>query len=254
LLLIAVQYPFTLLAITMGGITQTQVSAVYLGLTAYLVLLAGFGLLCSTIGSNNRSAATFMIAGLSVYVLVPLATASVVTYLQRRGMSAAAAHSNSVGPVSRGGFPVLRVSADGWILTTGFGEARFSWQVISNLTAGLLCCGLAWGLFGVFSRQPGRKRSRGPGGAQSQPIPLVFTPAAPGEPAGLEGFLFRLRRTGDDSVRLAFCLGLYVIALFQNGYRSGGPGNLYMDVSFLSGLPVAGGRDRRRPGAVALAA
>lgn len=71
LLLIAIQYPFTLLAITMGGVSPAQVQAVYVGLGSYMVLLAGGGLLCSTLAPRTRTAGTWMVVALFVYGLVP---------------------------------------------------------------------------------------------------------------------------------------------------------------------------------------
>ena len=49
MLLLLVQFPFTLLAITLGGVTLNQVLAAYCSLTAYMVLLANVGLLCSVV-------------------------------------------------------------------------------------------------------------------------------------------------------------------------------------------------------------
>ena len=72
LLLIAVQYPFTLLAVTMGGVTQHQVWSTYLGLMAYIVMLAGVGLCCSTLSDRNRTASFRLIIALVIYWVVPL--------------------------------------------------------------------------------------------------------------------------------------------------------------------------------------
>src|SRR5258708_7655032 len=56
LLLIAVQYPFVLLAVTMGGVMNAQVWAMTLALLAYMVFLVGFGLLCSTLARRSQTA------------------------------------------------------------------------------------------------------------------------------------------------------------------------------------------------------
>lgn len=229
MLLIAVQYPFTLLAVTMGGVTQAQVSAVYLGLAAYLVFLAGFGLLCSTIGSNNRSAAAYMTLGLATYLLVPRLAASVLAYLASNRMAVTIQARAILEPIAR--FSVFEQM--GWILTTGYGDPSFSWQVISNLSTGLLCFGLAWALFGLFSRQPGTEVMTRGLIARSRGRLRWFSPGRPwANPFAWKDYYFVSGGLGMIPVRLAFCLGLYGIALMQNGFRSGGPGNLYMDVSF----------------------
>jgi ABC-type transport system involved in multi-copper enzyme maturation permease subunit len=228
LLLIAVQYPFTLLAVTMGGVTQAQVSAVYLGMTAYLVLLAGFGLLCSTIGSNNRIAATYMTIGLSAYVLIPRLAAALFAFLTRNGVVGVIQASAILDPIIR--FSVFEQM--GWILTTGFGDPRFSWQVISNLSAGLLCFGLAWALFGLFSRQPGTESTTRGLIARSHGRLRWFSPGRPwANPFVWKDYYFVSGGLGMIPARLAFCLALYGVALMQNG-MSGSPGNLYMDVDF----------------------
>jgi len=71
LLLIAVQYPFTLLAVTLGGVTQDQVRSVYVAVFAYMVLLAGAGLLCSTLARRNRTASMRLMIVIAVYLALP---------------------------------------------------------------------------------------------------------------------------------------------------------------------------------------
>ena len=54
LLLLAVEFPFVLLSITLGGVTMPQVIAMAVALSAYLVFVANLGLLCSVVASNTR--------------------------------------------------------------------------------------------------------------------------------------------------------------------------------------------------------
>jgi len=68
-LLIALQVPFTLLTITIGGVAWTQVIAVYVGLFTYLVLIAGIGLFASTMSDTSRSAVGLSAALVFVYLL-----------------------------------------------------------------------------------------------------------------------------------------------------------------------------------------
>ena len=65
ILLLLVQLPFTLLAITLGGVTLNQVIAAYFSLMAYMVLLANVGLLCSVIKrrGGSSSSVTLLVAG-----------------------------------------------------------------------------------------------------------------------------------------------------------------------------------------------
>ena len=87
LLLIVVQYPFTLLSITLGGVADAQVRAAYVGLSAYLLWLAGWGVLCSTVSRNSRAATRLMVVGLIAYWLLPYFAGQYYGSLVRGGMS-----------------------------------------------------------------------------------------------------------------------------------------------------------------------
>ncbi|HEY4260669.1 MAG TPA: hypothetical protein VGM98_10925, partial [Schlesneria sp.] len=229
LLLVAVQYPFTQLAVTMGGVTQAQISAAYLGLAAYLILLSGFGLLCSTIGSNNRSAAAWMIGGLVIYILIPRLAAFILVYLTRTRAIGSTTFSPILECIAR--FSVFEQM--GWMLTTGFGESGLSWQVISNLSAGLLCFGFAWALFGLCSRQTGTESTTRGVLARSHGRLRWFSPGRPwSNPFLWKDYYFVSGGLAMIPARLVFCLSLYAITLMQTNYSIRGPRNLYMDVSF----------------------
>jgi len=145
-LLMVAQYPFTLLAITFGGITQHQIRATYVAMFAYMVLLSGTGLLCSTISKNNRTAAIRLFVIVLFYWLIPLACRRIL--------------------VDYPGLPVSLIKALVFVsescvflqisptMTTGFNESVWSTQVISNLIAGIICYPLSWSLFGFTSREP----------------------------------------------------------------------------------------------------
>ncbi|MBC8115539.1 MAG: hypothetical protein H7062_14235, partial [Candidatus Saccharimonas sp.] len=130
LLLVAVQYPFTLLAVTMGGVTPGQVSAAYIGLTAYMLLLAGYGLLCSTFSPRSRSAGTWMILGILAYVIVPYACSETLRYLASRSLLTAGTtfHSSLLWVSSISVF-----LQTGEILTSSYGQSPWSVQAVSNL-------------------------------------------------------------------------------------------------------------------------
>ena len=55
-LLIAIQFPFTLLTITLGGVNWHQVTAAYLLLSACAFLMAGIGVFASTVCRTGRAA------------------------------------------------------------------------------------------------------------------------------------------------------------------------------------------------------
>lgn len=63
--LLWIQFPFTLLAVTLGGITVSQIVAVYVMLFAFAFFVANVGLLCSVVfpRSGKSSAFVFLILG-----------------------------------------------------------------------------------------------------------------------------------------------------------------------------------------------
>lgn len=156
LLLFAIQVPFLLLSITMGGVTPLQVWAVTMALFAYLVLLSGYGLLCSTLSSNSRTAAKWMCIGLVACFLISLA-ARTISFRLARGIVAGAVTGASWGTLRDVLSAVAQLSVFlrvEEILATGFGQSIISTQVVSNLVIGVLCAGLAWALFGVVEKNP----------------------------------------------------------------------------------------------------
>ncbi|WP_397571036.1 ABC transporter permease [Schlesneria sp. T3-172] len=155
MLLIAAQYPFVLLAVTMGGVMQSQVWSVTVALVAYLIFLAGFGLLCSTLAPNSKSASTWMVIGLLAYFFIPMLAGYWSFVHANWQMSQGGSTSTTVGwqlveAISR----VSVFTQMSQILTTGFGETALSIQVISNVLMGIFCSALAWLCFGIATRSP----------------------------------------------------------------------------------------------------
>src|SRR5262249_47455071 len=87
-LLLLVQFPFTLLAITLGGVTLGQVLAAYFSLTAYMVLLANVGLLCSVVFQRGGMASIITGLVLVVYLLAGAGVRAVTLGLVNSGLVA----------------------------------------------------------------------------------------------------------------------------------------------------------------------
>lgn len=156
LLLIGVQFPFVLLAVTMGGIMPSQIWAVTISLLAYMIFLAGFGLLCSTLALRSQTAAKWMIVGLVLYVLIPVLAQQWST---AQAMSAVAqgkivTQQTLLHTLVEGIGHLCIFSELGQILATGFAETAFGIQVISNTLIGVICAGLSWLWFGVAASNP----------------------------------------------------------------------------------------------------
>jgi len=69
--LIAVQFPFTLLAITLGGVTQAQVNAVYVALFLHLLSVGTYSLLASVYCRNTGTACRVAFLALFFRWLIP---------------------------------------------------------------------------------------------------------------------------------------------------------------------------------------
>jgi len=150
-LLLSVQLPFTFLAITLGGVTTHQILAAYLALLAFAVMLAGLGGLMSTLCSRSNLAASTMTAMLGAFYAGPWLTQKLLTTLLQRGWITSAVHA----PVDR----VCAVFEDAstWktintILATNYDGALISYQVVTNLGAGVVLFGLSWLLFDRCTR------------------------------------------------------------------------------------------------------
>lgn len=154
-LLLALQYPFTLLAITLGGLTREQIYSAYAALLAYTILLANLGLLSSVLSRRSRTAAgltTLMMVG---YIFIPLFAIAGHEEIQHRIMM----HDLtwiSIGPMCQS---VLM-----WIYKTSIfvqlsdaantdHEFSLTPQLISNSIGGLVLFLISWGLFGLVSHE-----------------------------------------------------------------------------------------------------
>ncbi|MEI8379219.1 MAG: hypothetical protein WCJ09_03765 [Planctomycetota bacterium] len=141
LLLITVQYPFTLLAVTMGGVTQSQVQAAYIGLIGFTLLMAGVGVLCSTIASSSRKAGTALVVILGLYVTIPFVCQALLAQmgLQR---SMVVYGLQYVAKMSL----FIQIEKN---LTSGWGDSPWSVQLMTNAFVGVACFLGAWGCFGL---------------------------------------------------------------------------------------------------------
>ena len=71
-LLIVIQFPFTIVAITLGGVSWSQVSAAYVALAAYLWLLAAIGIAASVLQPTGGKAARWTAIIVIAYVMPSL--------------------------------------------------------------------------------------------------------------------------------------------------------------------------------------
>jgi hypothetical protein len=148
LLMLAATLPFTLLAITLGGISARQVFASYATLGAYLVLLANIALLASVI--SPRSAIASVVTGTLVFGTPTLSglLTSAATWLPKLPIggrvSGLIPWLTSAGQFLGTLSPFTRLNE---ILSTGFSGPLLTAQFWGSLGLALGCLLLGWVLF-----------------------------------------------------------------------------------------------------------
>lgn len=147
-MLLIVQFPFMLLAVTLGGVTPHQILAAYVALLAFMALLANVALVFSTICERGGSAAGLTTLLLVLYATTPSFAPALTAELTRVGLPQSTWYGQSL-------FQLLEWSAESsvywrihWrIMETGFNEPIISTQVMTNSVGGLICFCIAWLVF-----------------------------------------------------------------------------------------------------------
>ena len=150
LLLLLVQLPFALLAITLGGVSQHQILAAYVLLCAHVLFVYGLALLCSVLASRSGLAARMTGLSLLGYYLLPWLCLS--AFSGGRGSQAAGGGDNAL---LAGVLWVAQNSA--WIginatTTTGFDEPLFGTPALLTLAMAGILYALAAAAFGPCTR------------------------------------------------------------------------------------------------------
>ena len=154
LMLLAVQVPFTMLAITLGGVSLGQVLSAYLVLASYMLFVCGLALVGSVVCRRTTQASLLTLLGLLLFFFGPLIQYGVVNELVRKGS------------LSRGD---LVVTSSLWIheqfanasalgalqatMVTGFEFSEIRFPVVSNLVLSGVFFLVAWLCFNPFNRE-----------------------------------------------------------------------------------------------------
>jgi hypothetical protein len=162
-LLFAAQFPFTLLSITLGGVTLRQILAAYLSIGAFLVLVSNLALFASVMCRRTSSASVLTgLVLLLFFGFAPLSHAAAYLPVWLDWLPATNRWTDSILAVRKvvlEASPFIRVE---FLLTRhGLGPLA-GFQVWSNLGVAAACFLLAWALFNVFC---GEQREAGPGRA-----------------------------------------------------------------------------------------
>ncbi len=148
IVLVSIQFPFTWLTVTLGGVSWEQIWSSYLMLLAHLVLVGNLGLLSSVLNANSAKACAWTFGTMIAVRILPAFCWAGLTLFAERGwlaMSTANTFWEKVGA------PLHSWSASGrlWgeILSTSFKGDAWSPQVVSNLIGGAVLFCIAWLIF-----------------------------------------------------------------------------------------------------------
>jgi ABC-type transport system involved in cytochrome c biogenesis permease component len=152
-LLIAIQYPFTIVAITLGGVSWAQVYAAYIALAAYLWFLAMIGITVSVFQPNGGKAAQWTAIIVAAYSLPYFFLWAFGTLWGWKALQA-------LWPISLP-MRMLEITESGfqdspWCLAVGFGAV-----------VGLICLIASWLSFDRFALTEARN---------DRPLGLKLTP------------------------------------------------------------------------------
>ena len=154
LLLLLAQLPFTLLAVTLGGVSLTQIFAAYVALFSYLILLSSVALFASVACPRTSSAAVLTGGLLFVMFVVPYWLMAWIGIWVKLGILIDGNwFVRGVNLVCAGlvnAAPFTRINA---ILTTGFAGKIVSYQCVADLVLGAAFFVLAWLSFERFARE-----------------------------------------------------------------------------------------------------
>ena len=143
LLILAVQLPFTLLAVTLGGVLPRQVLAMYASLAAYAMLLANLGLLCSVISRSSAVATGWAAILLGLYFVgIPEVNDAWQAAVQGQAINA----NSETARLIQSAVSSLR-DASIWYRISDVLNARFAGRVWSDhVSISLAAAGMLFGL------------------------------------------------------------------------------------------------------------
>lgn len=150
LCLLAAQFPFTIIAVTFGGISLGQVVASYCTVAAFTFLLCNLALLGSVLSRGVAGAAAFSIVVIGLLLAcIPLLHA--IEWLGTNYLH----WKVSLDEVASGIWAATPIARLQEVLRTGYSGGAIGWQVLTNIGFGVVCFLLAWAAFQRFcDREP----------------------------------------------------------------------------------------------------
>lgn len=153
MLLVAAQFPFTVLALTLGGVSLRQVLAAYLTLLAYTVFVSNLGLFWSVVFKRTGNAAGMTGISLLLFFITPPLGGLMLRSLVAVGLLAETSWVHAAVQlflrILSNGSPYQRIST---VLGTGFAASVAGAQVAIDAAIGIGFFLLSWLSFDAFTR------------------------------------------------------------------------------------------------------
>lgn len=150
LMLLSIQLPFTFLSITLGGISTEQVLAAYASLISFSILLAGVGMLLSTVCSRSTLSTALMTGLLLAFYLVPLFGREIARISIRLG--SANFWVKAFNRICEELIYLSPFESMGRVLSTGYSGGVLTTQFVVHLMVGGGSILLSWMLFDRCTR------------------------------------------------------------------------------------------------------
>jgi len=151
LLLLIIQIPFAMLAITLGGVGLPQIVSGYAILVSYMLLICGLAVFCSTICRRTGSA-----GGLTLIVLIAMQTMPAwfpgVQYLVEQRLGVGGGVTEAMAWLNDWLMATSPMVALQRVMTNGYTAWWLPAPTIGNAVGGLMWFLLAWAAFNRFNR------------------------------------------------------------------------------------------------------
>jgi hypothetical protein len=237
MLLLAAQIPFTVVAVTLGGISLGQIAAAYCTLGAYTFLLCNVALLGSVLARRTFGAAVFSVLVIALLLSAGPLLGVLAHKLQSRGMSTAL---DGVAGMLWNATPIARLFE---VLGTGFSGSPIGCQVASNLVFGAACFLLAWALFERFCDRASEEAGKSPDKALRTLNPRPHRQPRPHKhPLAWKDYHFLYGGKIGLRVRTCGYVGILVIAVcysFAGGTSVGISSAAFQLVAFIFSIDIA---------------
>ena len=157
MMLLLVQFPFALLAVTLGGMAPEQIAICYVLLCSFLFFCANLGLFASVIARNNTRAALLTVFLGWLYLWSP---SILGWFADFTGFIGASDLSSTFSDIQRGALEYSGFRTFFQAISIAWGSAPWRGTSLAFGIAGLGFFALAWASFGRFAADPPETKPR----------------------------------------------------------------------------------------------